>query len=98
MYIYNVTVTIEPDIHEEWLEWMRTKHIPDVMKTGHFTENRICRVLSKENEITYALQYHFRKMEDLQTYQKDHAPRLQQEVADRYQEKFAAFRTVLEII
>ncbi len=98
MFIYNVTVTIEESIHEEWLLWMKEKHIPDVMDTGFFVENKICKLITQEPEITYALQYTFHKMDDLAGYQKSHAPRLQKEVADKFKDKFAAFRTVLEII
>ena len=98
MYIYNVTVTIEKDIHDEWLKWMRGTHIPDVMRTGVFVENKICKLLTEESEITYAIQYTFRTMDDLHIYQKEHAQKLQQEHKDKFKEKFAAFRTILEII
>ena len=98
MFIYNVTVTLEDSIQDEWLKWMREIHIPDVMRTGFFTENRICKVHSKEPEITYAIQYTFRTMDDMNTYQKEHASRLQKEHGDKFKDKFAAFRTILEII
>lgn len=98
MYIYNVTVTLEESIHQEWLKWMKESHIPEVMKTGFFTENKICKVMSEELETTYAIQYTFRTMDDMHTYQKEHAPRLQKEHSDKFKDKFAAFRTILEII
>mgnify|MGYP002347735554 CR=1 FL=1 len=34
--LYNVTIKVESDIHHEWLEWMKTVHIPDVMATNSF--------------------------------------------------------------
>lgn len=98
MYIYNVTVTIEKDIHEEWLKWMKETHIPHVMSTGIFVENKICKLITEEKETTYAIQYTFRTMDDFHTYQKEHAPKLQQEHKDKFKDKFAAFRTILEII
>ena len=98
MFIYNVTVTLEESIHTEWLKWMKESHIPDVMKTGFFTENKICKLITEEAEVTYAVQYTFRKMEDLQAYRKQHAPRLQKEHTERFKDKFAAFRTILEIL
>jgi hypothetical protein len=27
MILYNVTVNIDHDIHEEWLNWMRSNHV-----------------------------------------------------------------------
>lgn len=98
MFIYNVTITLEESIHEEWLTWMKESHIPEVMRTGYFTENKICKLLSEELETTYAIQYTFNTMEDMHTYQKEHAPRLQKEHSEKFKDKFAAFRTILEII
>jgi hypothetical protein len=34
MILYNVTVSVDPEIHDEWLAWMKSKHIPDVLATG----------------------------------------------------------------
>ncbi|HET7818471.1 MAG TPA: DUF4286 family protein [Bacteroidia bacterium] len=98
MYIYNVTVAIDSSIHNDWLKWMKEVHIPDVMNTGFFTENRICKVVTDETDITYAIQYLFHKMDDLAAYQKEHAPRLQNEHTEKFKGKFAAFRTILEIV
>lgn len=99
MYIYNVTVSIEPEVHDEWLVWMREKHIPDVMNTGCFVENKLVKVLNeKNNGHTYSFQYTFKNMQDIEKYQKEHAPKLQADVKQKYEGKFAAFRTLLEII
>lgn len=98
MFIYNVTVTLEDSIHNEWVKWMKETHIPDVMRTGLFTENKLCKVLSEELETTYAIQYTFRTMDNMNRYQKEHAPRLQKEHTEKFKDKFAAFRTILEII
>ena len=99
MIIYNVTINIENDVREEWLQWMKEKHIPDVMATGYFTENKICKVLVEEEQgTTYSIQYTCANMQDLEEYRRDHAPRLQKEVNDKYANKFVAFRTVLEVV
>ena len=98
MYIYNVTVTIEESIHSDWLRWMKEVHIPDVMRTGIFVDNKICKLITEEMETTYAIQYTFRTMDDMNKYQKEFAPKLQQEHREKFKDKFAAFRTVLEII
>ena len=37
-------------------------------------------------------------MDDLAAYQKEHAPRLQREHTEKFKDKFAAFRTILEIV
>lgn len=99
MYIYNVTVNIDADVHEEWLKYMKEEHIPDVMKTGCFVDNQIVKVLNVDDQgHTYSFQYRFLDMDDIERYQKEHAPRLQADVKNKYADKFAAFRTLLEII
>ena len=41
MIIYNVTVSVEESVQTEWLNWMRNKHIPEVMACGIFTKAQI---------------------------------------------------------
>jgi len=99
MFLYNVTVSIDPVIAEDWLEWMRTAHIPDVMATGCFIESRISRVHGEEDSgITYAITYLSPNQEKMDEYQKQHAPILQKDHSARFAGKFAAFRTVLSLI
>lgn len=98
MYIYNVTVNIEDSVHQEWLEWMKGHHIPDVMDTGMFLNNRICQVLvDEENGTTYSIQYEVKDLETLQLYQQLYAARLQQEHTEKFKGKFVAFRTILRV-
>ena len=99
MILYNVTVSIDPTIHEEWLEWMKVKHIPDVMSTGCFIEARISRVHGEEeNGLTFAMSYVAPSQAHIDQYQKLHAPELQQEHSAKYEGRFAAFRTMLTIL
>ena len=98
MIIYNVTVSlVDQSIHQDWLKWMKEIHIPEVMDTGYFLDNKICRLLV-EDEITYAIQYTCKDMETLNAYQEKYAPQLQEEHNKRYRGKFGAFRTLLEIV
>jgi hypothetical protein len=99
MIIYNVTVNIDADVHERWMDWMKEVHIPDVMATGLFLESRILRVLADdEGGITYAIQYTAADMEHFERYRTEHAPRLQAETQKHFDGKFAAFRTLLEVV
>ena len=100
MLIYNVTVSIEKEVSDEWVTWMRDVHIPNVMATGFFLENRFAKVLlvGDDDGVTYTTQYVCKNMADLQVYQGSHAQRLQAEVKAKFDGKYAAFRTVLETI
>ena len=99
MILYNVTVSIEPAIAEDWVNWMRSNHIPDVMATGCFVESRISRVHGEEEGgETYAITYLSPSQEKMDEYQQQHAPVLQKDHSERYAGKFAAFRTILSVI
>jgi Domain of unknown function (DUF4286) len=100
MIIYNVTVNINHDVHDDWLQWMKETHITDVLNTGLFTEYRILRVLGDEGSggVTYSVQYYCDNMDRYNEYQKTHAPKLQEEHTRRYKDKFVAFRTLLEVV
>lgn len=79
---------------------MKNIHIPDVMKTGLFSENRICRILTVDESdgVTYAIQYGCKDMATFEKYQKEFAAALQKDHTDRYKEKFVAFRTLMETV
>ncbi|MGB0427849.1 MAG: DUF4286 family protein [Flavobacteriales bacterium] len=97
--IYNVTVNISDEKHEDWLHWMQTKHISDVMETGFFEEYRMCKVLSDDPEgQTYSIQYVCTDRAKLNNYLQQHAPKLQEEHKSNFEGHYVAFRTLLEWI
>ncbi|MCB0642618.1 MAG: DUF4286 family protein [Phaeodactylibacter sp.] len=100
MIIYNVTVKVDTDIEADWLDWMKTIHIPDVMNTGLFTNYRICRILNMHDQegTSYAIQYTAPDMAALHRYQTQHAPALQKDHIQRYGDRAVVFRTLMEII
>ena len=100
MYLYNVTVNVDSDIEKEWLHWMKTIHIPNVLETGFFIENKIFRLLHEpHNEgSTYSVQYFIHSLDDLEKYFNDFAPSLIAEHNTRYKDKHVAFRTVMEFV
>jgi len=100
MIIYNVTINIDESVHDQWLAWMQTKHIQDVINTGCFTSARLVKVLVEEEMggTTYSVQYFAPSKEALDDYRQNHAPLLQKEGLELFADKMLAFRTDLEII
>lgn len=99
MVLYNVTVNIDEDVEQDWILWMKETHIPEVMETGYFLENRMMKMLSQspdETGKTYAIQYMAESLSHIETYLEKAAPKLQKQGIIRYGTKMAAFRTVLE--
>ena len=99
MIIYNVTVSVEKSVKEDWLTWMQEVHIPEVMATGVFSKSQINRVMVQgDSDNTFAITYTCASMKDLHQYQIKFAPELQQKHVARYGDKAVAFRTLMEVI
>ncbi|MBX2827809.1 MAG: DUF4286 family protein [Flavobacteriaceae bacterium] len=99
MYIYNVTINIEEDIHDAWLQWMQEEHIPDMLKTGKFTKALMTQVQVQEEMggITYSVQYWTDSKETLQKYYDEDAATLRGQ-SKPFVGKFVAFRTELKVV
>jgi hypothetical protein len=98
MILYNVTIQVDPSIHEEWLQWMKEEHIPEVMSTGLFTEYKFWRLLDQDESSgpTYAAQYITVSKIDYMKYVEHFAPAMRKKGTDKWGDRFIAFRTVME--
>ena len=98
MLLYNVTVGIDKGVEQEWLQWMKTEHMLDVLNTGMFKQAKIYRILheTEEDTVSYSVQYFAESINDVQRYLDEFAPSLRAEVDKRFQGKHVAFRTLLE--
>lgn len=99
MYIYNVTINVQEDIHDDWVKWMKNEHIPDMLATGKFSKALMTKVMVKEpmGGITYSIQYTTESKERLEKYYEEDAKDLREKSA-AFEGKFVAFRTELEVI
>lgn len=99
MYIYNVTINVQEDIHEEWVSWMKKEHIPEMLDTGKFSKALMSRVMVEEEMggMTYSVQYTTESEEMLQRYYDENAPTLRSR-SKQFEGKFVAFRTVMKVI
>lgn len=100
MIVYNVTVKIDPEVHNEWLDWMKRIHIPAVIHTGFFFDHKIFRLLelNEADGITYTIQYFCDSFENYMQYEKECAPSLQEEHRTKFSDKFVAFRTLMRAV
>ena len=99
MLLYNVTIIIEDSAVEEWLQFMNESHIPEVMATGKFVSNRLLKILDSPNEgVTFCSQYVVENLIDYEDYQQNFAPELQADLQQKFENKFVAFRSLMEFI
>lgn len=99
MYIYNVTINIETSVHDTWLHWMKSEHIPAMLATKKFSKALMTKVLFEQemDGITYSVQYTTDSKETLKKYYAEDSERLR-ELSRPFTGKFVAFRTELEVI
>ena len=100
MFIYNVTTKVAWPIHEAWVQWMKEKHIPDVMNSGCFTEFRFVRLLETDESEgpTYAVQYYAATKHDYERYIEQHAPELRKDALNNWGSNFIGFRSLMELV
>jgi hypothetical protein len=96
--LYNVTVLVHASIHIEWLDWLRTEHVPAVLATGCFEQARIFRLLDVDETEgpTYTIQYTAQTADLYQLYIENYANGLRAEGITRWGQHFIAFRTTMQ--
>ena len=100
MILYNITINVTSDIEQDFISWMKSTHIPEVLATGMFIEHRFYRLLheSEDGSINYSIQFFTETMEKMMEYERNHAPTLRTKTRERYQDKAVSFRSLLETI
>ncbi|MDB5001440.1 MAG: hypothetical protein JWR76_2517 [Mucilaginibacter sp.] len=99
MIVYNDTVILDDSIEQEWLEWMKTVHIPAIMATGCFSSYRILNIIDSPNEgVTYCVQYNADNQESFNNYFNQHLFRFQNLHQERFAERFVMFNTLMKTV
>jgi hypothetical protein len=101
MIIYSITTTVKKEKEQEWLTWMKRKHIQDILNTGYFSSYRIFSIkipTGLEGESSYIIQYECESMENYLNYAEKDAPRLQADYTPEFIGKIITARTVMEAI
>lgn len=100
MIIYNVTVNVDYAYADEWLQWMKEVHVPDVMRSGMFVQNNIYRILNNEDTggQNFSVQYSCESMQKYEQYRDQFAASLQADALNKFANRFVAFRTLLELV
>lgn len=95
MLIYTVNVIIDQTIEKDWLQWMQSVHIPEVMQSKCFKSAEMAiRTDSSEQNPHYEIRYYCEDVSIFENYQKNHAPALQKDHTEKYKGKFKAYRAL----
>ena len=100
MIIYNVTIKVERSIADNWLQWLKEEHIPDVIQTGCFSRAVILRLLEVDETDgpTFAVQYFAESKALYNNYIQNHASAMRQKGFEKWGDQFIAFRSVMQVV
>lgn len=98
MILYNVTIGIDKDVEQEWLEWTKAEYIPKIMETGLFVEFKIYKVLHDQDDggVSYSIQFFAHTINHITIYFDHYAPNFLEQLRTRFRDKHVAFMTLLE--
>lgn len=99
MILYNITTKVDWSVHDEWLEWMKEKSIPDLVDTFFF-DFKMLRLLHIDDTDgpTYAVQYF---TESIALYKKFVVIQLNihsQKESNKWGNNVISFSTVMEVV
>ena len=100
MIIYNVTIKISKSIADNWMQWLKEEHIPEVTGTGCFTTANILQLLEIDDDEgpTYAIQYFAESREKYDFYIENFAGLMREKSFQKWGDQFIAFRSVMQIV
>ncbi|MES2430068.1 MAG: DUF4286 family protein [Bacteroidota bacterium] len=100
MIVYNVTSQVHHSIQNEWLQWMKTEHIPEMINTGCFTHAIILQLLEVDTSEgpTYAVQYFAESKSLYNNYIENFSPSIRKKSLSKWGDKFIAFRSVMQVV
>ena len=100
MIIYNMTIKVEQQIADAWLQWLLDEHIPDVLATKCFTDYKVVRLLEVDDSEgpTYAIQYQAESKADYNRYIEQHATAIRKKSFEKWSNQFIAFNSVMQVV
>ena len=98
MILYNVTIGIDKEIEQDWLQWIRTIHIPAVVEAGKFVDYRFYKMLTHDDETTssYCIQYFVPTIQQFQSFLDTAGKTLMEEHHQKFKDRHVVFQSLLE--
>jgi hypothetical protein len=94
--LYCVSITVDAEVRDEWLAWMESAHVPDVLREPGFERAVIHR--DAADDARFVIHYELSGRNVLDRYLASAAARLRAEHDARYGGRARASRQVLETV
>jgi Zn-finger nucleic acid-binding protein len=100
MVIYEVNLTINPEISGEFLDWLNNEHLSEMMSHEGFYQQKVFYRKPEEEGLNeekrlITIHYYVHSRKDLETYLSQHSQKMRQKALDKYGGQFSAERRVL---
>ena len=98
MFIYNITLKVDHQVLQDWMQWQKEIHIPEMMATGCFFDHRFYELLEHEEEDgkTFVLQFYPNTKNDYVRYLENYGPALKRKSMVKWNDHVVSFRTLLQ--
>jgi hypothetical protein len=100
MIIYNVTMKVDWEIAEDWLQWMQDIYIPEIVGTGCFEKHQLVKLLEVDDAEgpTYAAQYYANNVATYNKYVEQYSGDLRKGLSNKWGDKCLAFATLMQVV
>jgi len=99
MIIYSITFAIDESIEKDWIQYMKSTHIPALMSGGYFTEFQHTKIIPEQGlDLAFNIQLTCQNIDILTLYLNEKKDIDEKELHQKYSGKFASFFTKLEKI
>lgn len=99
MILYNVTIILDIEIQNKWLNWVQKDQIPRILETGNFVSSRLLKVLDSPNEgATYCVQFIANSIQNVYDFKQKHGQFLEALTPEFFNNKHVIFATAMEFI
>lgn len=100
MYLYNITIKIGWENHEEWLIWMREANIPFLYTCKLISKHLLLRLkdIDETDGPTYALQLFMDTEQLYNKFMEEHLSKVSQMQKARWGNNMLSFATLMEVV
>jgi len=100
MYLFSITINVEEEITENWMEWLRTELKVVLQNKSLVQDFRVLKILSEElgNGNSYSFQFHLPKEESIPEFIDFYDNNIGIQMLRKYKGKFVEFRMPLKVL
>lgn len=100
MFLYNTTLKVNNNIVDEWLQWQKEIHIPEILASGMFYDYNFFELLEQDiiEGRTFIIQYLAHNRKNYNDYMNHQAPFYLSKEIKKWGGQFVSFQTLLQAI